>query len=201
MKRNFLSIATLLALVFSLASFSSIAPEADSWEIDQGHSSVSFSVNHFFSPVIGRFNDFTTSLNFDPSDLEGSEVSFTVQVASVNTQDKKRDKHLQSKDFFNAEKFPQMSFKSSKFEKVDDKNYNVTGNLTIRDVSKEITIPLQVLALQQHPMKKSKMVAALKAEFKINRNVYGVGSGSWAAATVVGDDVDVTVLVEALRKK
>jgi polyisoprenoid-binding protein YceI len=201
MKRNFLSIATVLALVFSLSSFTSIAPEANTWEVDQGHSSVSFSVNHFFSPVIGRFNDFTTSLNFDPSDLEESEVSFTVQIASVNTQDQKRDKHLQSKDFFNAEEFPQMSFKSSKFEKVDDKNYNVTGNLTIRDVSKEVTIPLQVLALQEHPKKKSKMIAALKAQFKINRSEYGVGTRSWAAATVVGNEVDVTVLVEATRKK
>lgn len=201
MKNNIFSIATLLALVFSLASFTSIAPEADSWNVDKGHSSVSFSVNHFFSPVVGRFNDFTSALKFDPADLDGSSVSFTVQIASISTQDAKRDKHLQSKSFFNAKQFPQMSFKSSKFEKVDDKNYNVTGKLTIRDITKEVTIPINVLALQQHPMKKALMIAALKTEFKINRNDYGVGTGSWAAATVVGDEVSITVLVEATRKK
>lgn len=201
MKNNIFSIAMVLALVFGLASFTSVAPEADAWSVDKGHSSISFSVNHFFSPVVGRFTDYTSSLKFDPADLGGSSVAFTVQIASVNTQDGKRDKHLQSKDFFNAKKFAQMSFKSTKFEKVDDKNYNVTGKLTIRDVTKEVTIPMNVLALQQHPIKKGLMIAALKSEFKINRNDYEVGSGSWAAATVVGDEVTISILVEATRKK
>ncbi len=186
----------LVAFLFSFTSTKIVAP---TWNIDTNHSKISFEVNHFFTPVEGYFNDYKGELKFDPTDLEGSSVNFVVQVASVQTDSDKRDKHLQSGDFFSVEKFPEMKFVSTSISKADE-GYIITGRLTIKDVTKTIDMPFEVLGIGDHPMKKGNKIIALKGGLKINRNDYGVGTGSWAATAVVGEEVIIKVVIEANRK-
>ena len=192
------SIGLSLIMFTLLASSTTLAPDAPAWNIDKAHSSLSFSVNHFFTPVNGHFKEFQTQLRLDPENLSGSYAEVVVKVASVNTGQAKRDKHLQSGDFFDAGTFPEIKFESSKFSKTDD-GYLVTGFLTIRDVKKEVEIPFMILGISEHPMKKGKLITAIQGEITLNRNDYGVGSGSWAATAVVGDEVDIAIILEANR--
>lgn len=199
MNKTFLKTAqvVLVALLFSFTTSNLLAPN---WNIDTKHSKISFEVNHFFTPVEGFFNDYKGELNFDEADLDGSSVSFTVQVASVKTDSDKRDGHLQSRDFFDAAKYPEMKFASTSISKTDD-GYVAKGKLTIRDVTKSVEVPFNVLGRGDHPMKKGVEIIALKGGLKIDRNEYGVGSGSWAATAVVGEEVTIKVVIEGNRKK
>jgi polyisoprenoid-binding protein YceI len=198
MNKNFTKVAQIVLIVL-LFSFTTSNITAPSWNIDKNHSKISFEVNHFFTPVVGFFNEYEGELNFDPNDLESSRANFTIQVASVKTDSDKRDKHLQSGDFFDVEKYPTMKFTSNNITKTEN-GYVINGELTIRDVKKIIDLPFKVLGIGDHPMKKANKIVALKGSIKINRNEYGVGSGSWAATAVVGDEVIITVVLEATRK-
>jgi polyisoprenoid-binding protein YceI len=196
-RKIFFSKVLLIGLFFS---FNTIEAEAPVWNIDDNHTSISFEVTHFFTPVAGSFKEFEGALNFDPENLAGSRADFIVQIASVETDNEKRNNHLQSADFFDVKKFPEMKFKSSSFTKEGD-NYTIFGQLTIRDITREISIPVNLLGLGDHPLKKGKLITAMRAEFSINRNDYGVGSGSWTATAVVGDEVKIRILLEANRNK
>ncbi len=189
-----------LSFIALIAVFSFKLMLAPNWTVDKAHSSIGFEITHFFTPVKGSFTDFTGTLAFDPNDLGSSKVNFTVNIASVNTGNKKRDSHLQSKDFFNVKKWSTMKFTSTSIKK-SGSDYVAVGKLTIRDVTKSIEIPFKVLGVQDHPMKKGNLVTAIRSEFSIDRTKFGVGTGSWSATAVVGDNVDVTVLLEASRKK
>ncbi len=188
-----------IAFVSLLLSFTTTKVSAPVWNIDNSHSKISFEVNHFFTPVEGFFNDYKGELRFDENNLKGSLVSFTIQVASVKTDSEKRDKHLQSDDFFDVKKFPEMKFVSTGITKTD-KGYVAKGNLTIRDVTKLVKVPFKVLGKGNHPMKKGVEIIALKAGLKINRNDYGVGTENWAATAVVGDEVTIKIIIEGNRK-
>lgn len=193
------TIASLLMAAVLIPALSAFGPvEAPSWKTDPSHSSVSFNVNHFLVPVEGRFNTFESEVRFAEDNLLNSSAEFTIDVASVDTRDAKRDKHLQSGDFFNAKKFPKMHFKSTKFEKKDGQLY-VHGKLTIKDVTKDVSIPFKILGEMQHPMKKNMLVSGIQLETTINRTDYEVGTGSWAATMVVGDEVDIKVTLELTR--
>lgn len=188
-----------IALIFSL--FSLNAQNATMWQLDKSHSSVNFSVGHFFSSVTGRFNDFSGEFYFDPNNLKGSKVDFTIIVKSVNTDEKKRDEHLISDDFFDGNKYPKITFKSTRFEKKSGNDYIVHGNLTIKNTTKHIALPFKVLGEVEHPMMKGTIVLGLSATTKIKRNDYGVGTGNWAATLVVGDEVDININLELNRMK
>ena len=197
MKKQMLKYVKIVFLGF-LLSFTTFSAQAPEWNIDASHTSINFEVNHFFTPVAGNFKKFEGSLNFDPDNLEGSTASFTVQVASIETDNDKRNNHLLTGDFFDAKKFPEMKFSSTSFSK-DGDDIVLNGKITIRDVTKDVKVPVKVLGIGEHPMKKSKLITAMRAEFSLNRNDFGVGTGSWAATAVVGDEVNVRVLLEANR--
>ncbi|MCF8276476.1 MAG: YceI family protein [Flavobacteriales bacterium] len=192
------SLFLALILVPVLSAFKPI--DAPAWDIDNSHSSVTFAVNHFLIPVDGRFNNFEGSVKLDKDNLLNSKADFSIDVASIDTRDAKRDGHLQSGDFFNAKKFPKMTFASTKFEDKGNGNYVVHGKLTIRDVTKEVALPFKILGETEHPMKKGTLVSGVQLKTTINRNEYGIGSGSWAASAVVGDEVEIKVTLELTRK-
>lgn len=198
MNKSFLSVIQVMFIAL-LISFTTSEKLAPGWTIDKSHSKISFEVNHFFTPVEGYFNDYKGELNFDPEDLDGSSVNFTVKVSSVKTDSDKRDNHLQSGDFFDAKKFPEMKFASTGFSKSGN-SYVVAGNLTIKDVTKSVEIPFDLLGMGDHPFKKGHKLIALKGGLKINRNDFGVGTGSWAATAVVGEEVTVKIVLECNRK-
>lgn len=192
------SLFLALLLVPVLSAFKPI--DAPVWKIDNSHSSVAFSINHFLIPVDGRFNSFDGTVKLDKDNLLNSKANFSIDVSSVDTRDAKRDKHLQSGDFFDAKKFPKITFASSKFEDKGNGNYVVHGKLTIRDVTKEVALPFKILGETEHPMKKGMIVSGVQLKTTINRNDYGVGSGNWAMTAVVGDEVDIRVTLELTRK-
>lgn len=189
-------IFSLLVLVVGIFAAFSPLTDATKWKVDDSHSTVSFAIDHGFVPTTGRFDKFKGDLRFSPENLAESKADFTIDVTSVNTQEAKRDKHLRSKDFFNTDKYPSMRFVSEKFTKVDDKNYIAHGKLTIRDVTKDIELPFKVLGIGQHPAFKKKTVMGIKAKTTIDRTDYEVGTGSWAATAIVGDEVEITIIME-----
>ncbi|MBN2663198.1 MAG: polyisoprenoid-binding protein [Bacteroidales bacterium] len=187
--------------ITALSTFSANAQDATMWKIDKSHTSVNFSINHFFSSVPGKFTDFDGMIHFDPNNLKGSKADFSVAINSINTDDAKRDKHLQSKDFFDAETYPKMSFQSTKFEKKSDKEYLIHGKMTIKDVTKNVVLPMKITGEMEHPMMKGTIILGVVIDTTIDRTEYGVGTGNWAATMVVGDEVKIHIPMELNRMK
>lgn len=172
------------------------AQKAEKWELDKDHTSVNFEVKHFFNTVTGNFTDYNGTFIFDPNNLEDSRFDFTVVVSSIETNNEKRNNHLKSPDFFNAEKFPTMHFISSGFKKLSDNKYEVRGKLRIKDVIKNVTIPFKITGMMDHPMKKGTKLMGLAFNTKINRNDYHVGEGDWTSTKVIGETVKISINAE-----
>lgn len=166
------------------------------WEIDSAHSAVNFTVNHFFTPVDGIFEDYDATVLFDPNDLEGSRLDVTIPVSSINTRNDRRDGHLQSEDFFNAEKWPNISFVSNSIESTGENEFVAVGELTIRDVTREFELPFTLQGVMDHPMQENTKVAGITADATLQRTDFGVGVGDWAATAVVGDEVKIKLNLE-----
>ena len=131
---------SLLLLLLGIACVPAVAQT--SWKLDNTHTNIRFSVTHMtISQVDGKFNDFTGSVTSHSDDFAGSEVAFTAQVASIDTDSERRDGHLKSNDFFNAEEYPELKL-SGKIEKKGDK-YTLVGEFTIRDVTKPIVFDVE----------------------------------------------------------
>lgn len=188
-------------LITAFGTFTANAQSPISWKLDKSHTSVNFSITHFFSEVTGNFKIFEGNFNFDPSNLQDSKADFSVSVKSISTDDSQRDKHLQSADFFDAKSFPLMTFKSTKIEKKSDKEYLVYGKLTIKDKTKDVMLPMRITGEMEHPMMKGTIILGLVIDTTINRNEFGVGTGSWATTMVVGDEVKIHIPIELNRKK
>jgi len=198
----------LFTLVGALILLSSVllAGPAKSWSLDKAHSSVTFSVKHFFTPTPGKFDDFDIKINFDPNDLENSSIDVVIQVASINTGNDKRDGHLKTADFFDAEKYPTIIFKSNKIMAKGDNKFVAQGKLKIKETEKDIELPFTLLGVKELPEEMSKAmggikeVASFNATYTLDRNDYDVGTGSWAATVVIGDEVTIDISVEVNRK-
>jgi len=186
-----------ISVVFlAMIAVTAIAAAQTEWKMDKANSSVAFSVRHMvISEVSGNFKDFSIVLKSDKEDFSDAVVEGTIQTASINTDNDYRDKHLKSDDFFNAEKFPQIKFISTKFEKLGDKKYKITGNLTIRDVTKEVAFD----AVLNGTLKTGKgFLSAWKATITINRFDYNL---KWdktveTGGLIAGQDVTITLNLE-----
>lgn len=191
MKRLF---AALPLLVAGIAQADSVE-----WKLDLSHTSIGFSVPHLVvSSVDGRFKEASATVKLDDADLTKSDVSVTINAASVDTGDAKRDEHLRGSDFFDAKKFPTLSFKSTKISKAG-KGYTLTGNLTIRDVTKPVTLDATVSAPVKTPWGNQARAATLTG--KVKRGDFGL---KWNKAletggVVVGDDVTINVKAEVTK--
>jgi polyisoprenoid-binding protein YceI len=195
-------IATTLAVgIFALSSIALTTYAAMSWNIDKAHSAVNFEVTHFFTPVNGQFNNYDATVNFDPNNLEESMIDVTIMVNSIDTKNERRDGHLRTADFFNAEKFPHITFKSSNIEKTGENQFVANGTLTIKDVSQEVALPFTLLGIKDNPMKENTMVAGITASTKVDRTAYTVGTGDWASDAVIGDEVTVELNLELNTEK
>jgi len=189
---------TAVALIFGAASIASAA--TDAFNIDSRHSEAMFRVRHFMSKVSGKFPDVSGLVNVDKANPGDSSVQFTIKAASIDTGVADRDKHLRSADFFDTDKFPEISFKSTKIAPTSRKDvYDVTGDFTMHGVTKQITVPVEVLGWQSN--KQGERVGFSLAT-TVNRKDYGI---NWnhvldQGALYLGEDVDVNVSVEALKK-
>jgi len=182
---------TTLALALLLALPALAAAAATTYQVDPVHSTVGFKVRHFVTKVPGEFNEFAGTIVYDPQNPTASSVEFTVQAASLDTDNERRDGHLKSPDFFDVENHPTLTFKSKKVSGSGDA-LQLTGDLTIRGVTKEVTVPVEVLGTMGPK-------AGFATEFEINRLDYGV---AWNRAvegggTILSDEVTIRIDVEA----
>jgi polyisoprenoid-binding protein YceI len=167
-------------LILSLSLCSVIAVHAQKWAMDKAHSNVGFTITHMMlSEVDGSFNEIDATVTSSKADLSDAVFEFTAQVASVDTRIERRDTHLKSADFFDAEKYPTIKFKSTSFKKVEGKKWKMTGNLTIKDVTKPVTLDVTLNGPIENPRSK-KMMIGLKASGSIDRFDFGVGGESGA---------------------
>lgn len=188
--------AFALATLVAIPSFA-----ADTYAVDASHSEVSFQVRHLVTNVRGRFNDFNGTINLDPANLEKSSVEFRVKAASIDTANEDRDKHLRAEEFFHVEKYPEITFKSTSIKKTGKDTYAVTGDFTMRGVTKRITLPVTYLGTARDPWGNDK--AGFETATTLDRKEYGI---VWNAAVdnggvILGDDVKIAVNLEANKAK
>jgi polyisoprenoid-binding protein YceI len=172
------------------------------YSFDKAHSFIGFKVKHMgLIEVPGFFRDFTGTVNYDAKDVTKSSVEFTAKATSVDTGVAPRDKHLRTADFFDVEKFPEMTFKSTKVEK-KGKNLMVTGDFTLRGVTKQISFPVQIAGFLP-PDERSGGKMGATAETSINRRDYGVNYGTNLpnGTAMLSDDVKINLQIEANRAK
>jgi polyisoprenoid-binding protein YceI len=184
-----------------LAALAAPAFAQSSWEIDPAHSNVQFGVRHMMiSTVHGKFTKFTATATGDEKDAAHAGVQASIDAASIDTGDEKRDAHLKTADFFDAEKFPTITFKSTKVEAAGDRRFKLHGDLTMHGVTKPVV--LDVEATPEVKGMRGETRAGARATTKINRKDFGI---SWSKSmdgggVVVGDEVEVTIDVEAVKK-
>ena len=191
---------TLILAVLMMAGIVSNAQKQ--WVVDNAHSGVKFTVSHLvISEVEGNFKNFTGQMTAAQPDFSDAKINFTVDVNSINTDNEMRDKHLKSDDFFNAEKFPSMSFKSLLFKKTGDKRYDLVGELTIRDVTKKVKFNVTYGGTVKDPYGNTK--AGFKATATINRLDFGLkwNNLTEAGGAVVGSDVNILLNLEFTQSK
>ncbi|REJ76028.1 MAG: polyisoprenoid-binding protein [Acidobacteria bacterium] len=175
--------------------------QAGQYAFDRAHSYLGFKIKHMgLVDVPGGFTDFAGDIDFKPGDLEDSTVAFTAQVTSIDTRVDARDNHLRSKDFFEVETYPEMRFKSTAIEKQGDRLL-VKGNLTIKDVTKEIEIPVSIYG----PIKDQRGAVRMGVvgSTVINRRDFNVNYGGNLpnGTAVLADNVAIDIQVESVKKK
>ena len=173
----------------------------NTWKIDNSHSTVEFEVSHLtVSSVTGFFTSFNGEIiTAKKNEFEDAKVNATIDVASVSTNNLERDKHLKEDDFFNAEKYPVIKFQGTEFKKYEDGSYSLTGELTIRDVTKKIDLDVEFGGIVSlNDMKR----AGFTAKGSINRFDYGL---KWddsldSGGLIVGEKVSIILKIEAVKQ-
>ncbi|MTH98926.1 YceI family protein [Roseibium sp. RKSG952] len=182
------------AFALSLLSTAAYAEQV-AYDFDKSHSNLSFTYNHLgYSTTDGRFGEWDGILLIDQEKPSNSYVEFTIDTDSLDTFWPARDEHLKSSDFFDVAKFPQATFKSTKVEQVAEKQLEVTGDMTIKGITKPVTLTVDVTAMGEHPMAK-KPAAGFAVRTVLKRSDFGMDQ----AVPFVGDDVTVVFHTETLE--
>jgi polyisoprenoid-binding protein YceI len=186
-----------ILLLASLAALPLFAQET--WTVDKGHSTATFKIRHFTANVVGAFNDFDGLVTIDRANPAKSSVEFTIQAASIDTNSENRDKHLRGADFFDVEKFPTITFKSTSVAAKGNNAFDVTGDLTMHGVTKRVTLPVSFGGFLKT---KRGEKAGFEVQTTLNRKDYGI---VWNRALdeggfMLSDDVKVTINLEMDRR-
>jgi polyisoprenoid-binding protein YceI len=171
------------------------------WVIDSVHSEINFSVRHMMiSTARGRFEKFSGTVNFDEATPANTTVDVQIEAASVNTKEAQRDGHLKSPDFFDAAKYPYLTFKSKRVNVVDSQHAKLVGDMTIRDITKEVVFDVEYAGQAKSPWGTTS--AGFSAQTKINREDWGL---TWNQAletggVLVGKDINISIEVEIVKQ-
>lgn len=192
---------TRFALFATVLALAAPAFAAETYQFDKPHTTVGFQVRHIFTNVSGRFTDFAGTIQVDRAKPESSSVEFTIQATSIDTSEPRRDQHLRSADFFDVANHPTITFKSTSLKPDGKDSWLVTGDLTLRGVTKQITLPVTLLGEGKDPMGNEKM--GLEAAVTLNRKDFGL---NWNRAletggVLVGEEVKVQIAIEANKAK
>jgi len=191
----------IMGITALLLTLPAAAPAA-TWEFDPAHTGVQFKVRHLMvSHVRGDFEKVSGKIVYDEQDISRSSADITIDAASINTRVAKRDEHLKSPDFLDAAKYPSLVFKSKKVEKAGDGKLKMTGDLTIRGVTKEIVLDIEGPTPSIRDLEGKTRVGGV-ASTKINRKDFGL---TWNKAietggVVVGDEVEITIDIEIIKE-
>jgi polyisoprenoid-binding protein YceI len=192
----------LQVMVVALVTLSgvSVTFAADTYEVDTTHTNVGFTVRHLvINKVRGKFNEFSGTILYDEKDITKSSLKGTIQVGSIDTDHPKRDKHLRSPDFFDAENHKEITFASTRVEK-EDGSYVLVGNLTMRGTSKEIRVPFEITGKIIDPWERT--VIGFEATLRINRQDFGISYSKTMdnGGLVVGNTVNIELVGEAIKQ-
>lgn len=174
---------------------------AGEYTVDQSHSNVMFTIRHLVSKVSGQFKDFEGNFNFDDKKPEMSSVKFSINAASIDTQNSRRDEHLKGADFFDVTKFPKLTFTSTKVTKESEGRYKLEGNMSLHGVTKPVSYDVEYLGADKDP--KGTKRAGFVAKTRISRKDFGL---TWtktveSGGLLVGDEVEITLQLEAMEKE
>lgn len=189
---------TLLALILSAGLWA----QNTKWQFDNAHTSIEFAIDHMvISEVTGKFSDFNGTVMSNGDTFEKAMIDFNIDVASINTENTDRDDHLRGPDFFDAEKYPEITFKSTDFKKLSDKKYLLTGDLSMHGVTKKVDLEVSFGGIMTDPWGNTK--AGFKLTGKINRKDFGL---TWnktleAGGLLVGEEVSITARVQLVKSK
>jgi len=189
-------IVAIMAIAIAVPALS-----AATWEIDKVHSSVGFTVKHLvISRVNGKFDDFSGTINFDGKDFAAATVAVDIKTASINTGVAQRDGHLRSSDFFAADSFAQLTFKSKKVVPGKNGNFKVVGDLTMRGVTKEVILDAVFNGTVKGMQGETR--AGFSATTTINRQDWGISFNKTldAGGLIVSNDVNIVLEIEAIQK-
>lgn len=168
---------------------------AESFTVDPVHSSVLFRIKHFdVGYIYGRFNQYSGTFAFDDKNPADCKLEMEVKIDSIDSANADRDKHLKGPDFFSAKEFPTMTFKATSMKASDEKNYEVTGDLTIHGVAKQVTVKLERIGTVKDP-RSGKPRTGWETTFTIKRSDFGMKYG----VPAIGDEVRVTVAIEGVQ--
>jgi polyisoprenoid-binding protein YceI len=193
-------ILVALFAIFAVAIQPAVAQS--SWVLDSAHSAAQFQVKHMMiSTVRGEFGKMSGTILFDGSNYATIQAEATIEVASINTREPKRDDHLRSADFFDAGTYPKITFKSKRVEKISGNKFSLVGDLTMRSVTKEVTLNVEASPIVKGMNGESRIGA--QATTRVNRQDYGI---KWnksldAGGVVVGDEVQITLDLEIMKAK
>lgn len=187
----------LLAALVATPLFAQSALET--WTVDKSHSTATFKVRHMMANVVGQFRDFDGNISIDRANPASSSVEFTIQTASIDTGNAKRDDHLRTPDFFDAAKFPTISFKSTAVAKKSENEFAVTGDLTMHGVTKRVTLPVSFLGFGKTARGEK---AGFEIETTVNRKDFGIVWNKTLdeGGLLLGEDVKVSINLEVDRK-
>jgi polyisoprenoid-binding protein YceI len=171
------------------------------WQLDPAHTQIEFAVRHLMIPVRGRFTAFSGALQLDEADPARSTAEVVIEAASVDTRQEQRDAHLRSADFFDTERFPTLTFRSRRVEPLGGQRYRVVGDLTIRDVTREVALDVTYEGRMTDPWGAERV--GVSAHGALNRHDFGLG---WNAALeaggfLVGDEVKLDIAAQAVHQR
>ena len=170
------------------------------WNIDTSHSGIQFKVRHMvISKVRGTFKTWKGTVDFDAQNPAASKVTVSIDATSIDTQEPKRDEHLRSPDFFHTEKFPQITFAGTKFEKLSEEKFRLVGDLTIHGVTRSVELETQYLGGGKDPWGNERI--AFEARTAVNRKDFGLGWNQVleAGGVLVGEQIEIVLDVQAVK--
>ncbi|PJB00337.1 MAG: polyisoprenoid-binding protein [Ignavibacteriales bacterium CG_4_9_14_3_um_filter_30_11] len=197
MKRTKILILTVFALLITQT-----LAQTSEWKIDKSHSKIGFTVTHLLiSEVDGIFNDFQGTITTNNNNFENALIEFTLKANSIYTDNTKRDNHLKSADFFDADKFPEINFKSTSFTKVEGNNYKLIGDFTMKGITKQIELNVVLGGTIKDTRGNER--AGFKISGKINRFDYGLNWNSLleSGGAVVSKEVELNCKIELVKQK
>lgn len=165
------------------------AAEARDWRMIEDASTLTFTFRQMGSAIRGTFDDFSTEIRFDPADPDNAQVRTEIVIDSVNTRNSERDEGIVGSDWFDTSTYPTATFESTRFDHQGGDDYAVTGLLTVRDITEEVTVPFTISVNGD--------AATARGTIELDRRTFEVGRGEWASDAAVGYDVILEIEVEA----